>query len=99
MAAGVRGQRSGDGFVQPKRPDGRRMRSDGDGRTCQLAAQAHIEAWVRLSAAQSSEPSRFWPVGPRKEEQEPGFVFFFFQEIEKWKLAQKKIEKVFFPCG
>jgi len=35
-------------------------------------------------------------LGPVTVKNEPGFVFFFVQKIKKWKLAQKKIEKVFF---
>ena len=40
MASRVRGPWPEKVFVRPKRSDGRRMRSDGHGRTGQLAAQA-----------------------------------------------------------
>jgi len=92
------------------RAGSRRMETDGHERVGQVAAQAgtrtrvtlpaqaQVAAWVRPVRAKRKGPSRFLRFWAKTEKIESGFCIFFFQKIEKWKLAQKKIKK-YFPCG
>ena len=107
MALGFKGAAAVAVFDPPMRARSRRMERNGRDGVGQVAAQAgartrgtlpaqaQVAAWVRPVRAKRKGPSHFLRFWAKTEKIESGFCILFFQKIEKWKLAQKKI----FPCG
>ena len=70
------------------------------GRTAEIErASVVAQAGARAHGALPAQAHVLAGLGRERKSKSPVSYFSFSRKIEKWKLAQKKIEKVFFPCG